>query len=262
MPLDRTKPPYHERLFSFLDRDMQRRLKRYYEIQKIPDVDKRKYVEDAFLAEQKETLKKFISQEEYARKKIKEGLKRQRKDILGFFKKLEFRKVRREILNRYEELMNLTRDLLIILEKEATNEQIDEFLNNFQKHFLYFESDVKYVPREAFSIFEAVKKSKKKIALAVVFLFFSSMPIYILSNYHLVPKNTQSTSISFNADDMGSFDWASGAHKSYGFHTMCGRIVKHQSQLPGIKYRGYEDNRFGNIDANILEFLFPPVYSD
>ena len=68
-----------------------------------------------------------------------------------------------------------------------------------------------------------------------------------------MPVNTQTIQSSFTQDDMHAADWAAGAHYSYGFHTMLDRIVNHKSSLRGLQYAAYEDQRYGNPDANILE---------
>ena len=97
------------------------------------------------------------------------------------------------------------------------------------------------------------QRNRSLIALTIMFLMISSMAVYMFSNYNIIPKNTQSQQVSVTADDMHASDWAVGAHFSYGFHTMLDKIVKHKSHLEGLKYRSYEDWRYGNQDANILE---------
>ena len=105
------------------------------------------------------------------------------------------------------------------------------------------------------------QRNKSRIALAVLFIFMSSLSVYVLSNYHLVPKNTQTTQVGFTVDDMHLEDWAAGDDYSYGFYTMVDRVVdtylgrkgQHKSYLEGLQYTAKEDKRYGNSDANILE---------
>ena len=65
---------YHQRFFRTLYRDMARRIEQYKRLQQIQNADQRRRIEQKFLEEQKKIIRRFIEQEEYAKKKLKEGV--------------------------------------------------------------------------------------------------------------------------------------------------------------------------------------------
>lgn len=71
-------------------------------------------------------------------------------------------------------------------------------------------------------------------------LLLTSLSITYLTKQHILVINSQKLGISYTKDDTTSWDWAQGAHKSYGAHTMLKGIVEHKASLHGVKYDAYE----------------------
>lgn len=248
---------YHQRFFKVLYRDMIRRMNQYKAIQQIENPELRRQRERRFLEEQRKIIRKFIGQEEYARGKLKEGLKHQQHDIEGWWKRyISFRRAKLNCINRFDNLIAFARKLEEILSKEKFDEKDSQTLISeieFELNAIIHLSDDYEIRKYGQGILVFCKRNKSPIALTILFIFVSSAAVYIFTNYHLVPKYTQTAQVSFTLDDTHPYDWAQGAHYSYGFHTMLDRIVQHKSYLEGLQYRSYEDQRYGNQDANILE---------
>lgn len=248
---------YNQRFFRVLYRDMIRRINQSKAIQQIENPELRRQRERAFLQEQLKIIRKFISQEEYGRSKLKEGLKRQQQDIESWWKRhIEFRRVKRNCMDRFDNLIALAKKAEEILSKERFEQRdIQTLISEIEDEVatIIHLSDDYEIRRYSQDILTLCKRNKSTIILTILFIFISSVGVYTFSNYHIIPKDTQTPKASFTLDDMYSSDWAAGAHFSYGFHTMLDRIVQHKSSLSGLQYKGYEDQRYGNQDANILE---------
>ena len=256
---------YHQKFFRFLYRDMVRRIDKYKTILQIKNEKERKRRERIFLEEQQKIISRFISQEEYARHKLKEGLKSQQRDIESWWKRnIEFRKVKRECLNRLDYLIVIAKEVEEILKKEQFDQSdVNNLISKITREaipMMQLSEDFE-IRKYGQGILDFCKRNKSPIALAILFIFMSSAAVYVFTNYHIIPKDTQTVQVSFTADDMYASDWAAGAHFSYGFYTMIDRIVdtylgrrgEHKSYLAGLEYRAREDQRYGNQDANILE---------
>ncbi len=244
---------YFRRIYS----DMQRRLDKYKEIQQIKNINLKKEEELRFFEEQKAIIKNFIANEKHSRRVLKSGLKRQQQDIEGWWKRnIGFRKVKHNCMDRFDNLIAFAKEVEEILSKEHFDEidsrTLISEIENELKTIIHLSDDYE-ISRYKKSILEFCKRNKSPIALSILFIFISSLAIYVFSNYNIIPKDTQTRQVSFTLDDMHPFDWAQGAHLSYGFHTMLDRIVQHKSYLEGLQYRSYGDQRYGNQDANILE---------
>lgn len=248
---------YNQRFFRILYRDMIRRISQYKTIQQIENPELRRQHERAFLEEQLKIIRKFISQEEYGRSKLKEGLKHQQQDIESWWKRhIQFRRVKRNCMDRFDNLIAFAKKVEEILSKERFEQRdIQTLISEIEDEVatIIHLSDDYEIRRYGQGILAFCKRNKSPIALTILFLFASSLAVYVFSNYNITPKYTQAPQVSFTLDDIYPHDWAAGAHFSYGFHTMLDRIVQHKSNLAGLQYKGYEDQRFGNQDANILE---------
>ena len=247
----------HQRFFRILYKDMVRRINKYKAILQIEDKTLREEREHKFLKEQQNIISKFIIQEKYAKSQLKKGLRKQQRDIEGWWKRnVGFRRVKRNCMNRFDNLIAFAEKLEEILSKEKFGEKDFQTLISeieLELNAIIHLSDNYEIRRYGEGILDFCKRNRSPITLTILFIFMSSLAVYIFTNYHLVPKETQTTQISFTLDDMHPYDWAQGAHLSYGFHTMLDRIVQHKSNLAGLQYRAYEDQRYGNQDANILE---------
>jgi len=248
---------FRDKFFRDIYNDMVKRINQYQSIQRISNEPVRKRREGEFLAEQREVIKNFISKEEKARSILNKGLKLQQKDIESWWKRnIEFRRVKHNCMDRFDNLIAFAKKSEEILAKDNFGQKdslilISEIEDEI-KTMIHL-SDEYSVKKYGYGILAFCQRNKSPLALAVLFLSLSSLAVYMLSNYNIVPRNTQTTQISFTLDDMRPFDWAQGAHYSYGFHTMLDRVVQHKSNLAGLQYNAYEDKRYGNTDANILE---------
>jgi hypothetical protein len=247
----------HERYFRSLYASMMRRLEKYKAIQEIGDGGARKEAEGKFLSEQKKIITKFINQEASTRKKLKEGLTKQQKDVEGLWNRnITFRRVKSQSLHQYDILIAFAQKVREILDKDQFDNgdslniiaEIEDELKTITRL-----SDDYEIKKYEKNILRFCKRNKRVLCLTILFVMVSSLAVYMTSNSHIVPQNTQGQSVGFALDDMNFQDWAAGRHSSYGFHTMVDRIVKHKSSLKGLAYKGFEDTRYGNKDANILE---------
>ena len=115
---------YHQRFFRTLYRDMTRRLNNYNKIQQIPIGDERKRKEQQFLEEQRIMIKKFLQQEKYAINKLNEGLRQQQTDIESWWKRnIEFRRIQRNCMDRFSNLIAFARKVESILSRENFDEK-------------------------------------------------------------------------------------------------------------------------------------------
>lgn len=248
---------YHQRFFNVIYKDMLRRLDKFKQIQQIKNEVERKKAEKRFLEEQALVVARFISMEKDFRRKLKNGLALQQRDIEGWWKRnVEFRRVKRNCMDRLDNLILFTKKVEIILAKEHFgDDEINTLLSEIENEArtIISLSDDYQIKKYGEGILALCRRNKSPVALAALFLLASSLAIYTFSNYNIMPINTQSTQVSSTLDDMRAADWAAGAHYSYGFHTMLDRIVNHKSNLRVLQYNSYQDQRYGNQDANILE---------
>ncbi len=248
---------YHQRFFNVIYKDMLRRIGKFKQIQQIKNGQSRKKAERRFLEEQTFVVARFISMEKDARKKLNNGLALQQRDIEGWWKRnVEFRRVKRNCLNNFDNMIEFAKKVEIILVRKHFDEtQIKTLISEIESEArtIINLSDDYQIKKYGEGILALCRSNKSPVALAALFLLVSSLAIYTISNYNIMPINTQSTQVSSTLDDMRAVDWAAGAHYSYGFHTMLDRIVNHKSILRGLQYTSYEDQRYGNQDANILE---------
>ncbi len=248
---------YHQRFFNVIYKDMLRRLDKFKQIQQIKNEASRKKAERRFIEEQALVVARFVSMEKHARHQLKNGLKLQQRDIEGWWKRnVEFRKIKRNCLNNFDNLIEFAKKVEIIVAREHFDEnEIKILISEIEKEALTIInlSNDYQIKKYGEGILALCRRNKSPVTLAVLFLLASSLAIYTFSNYNIMPINTQSAQVSSTLDDMRASDWAAGAHFSYGFHTMLDRIVQHKSNLRGLQYTSYENQRYGNPDANILE---------
>src|SRR3989344_3168998 len=103
---------YHQRFFRILYKDMLRRMERYKKIQQLKNQEERIMLEQKFLDEQRKIIRKFIAQEKYAKRRLKEGLKQQQRDIEGWWKRnIEFRRVKNNSINKFNNLIAIAKDI-------------------------------------------------------------------------------------------------------------------------------------------------------
>ncbi len=247
----------HEKYFGVLYASMLRRIKQFKELQQIKEISERKKQELIFLDEQREIIKNFIRQEKSTRARLKEGLALQQGDIEGWWRRnIKFRRVKQNCIDRFNNLIAFAKKVEEIIDKDYfeqkdTQTLISEIEDEI-KTIIHLSDDYE-IKKYGEGILDFCKRNKSPITLAILFIFVSSLAMYTFSNYHIIPKNTQTVQVSFTLDNMHPYDWAQGTHWSYGFHTMLDRIVQHNSYLEGLQYRAYEDQRYGNQDANVLE---------
>ena len=248
---------YHQRFFNVIYKDMLRRLDKFKQIQRITNEAARKKVEKKFIEEQASVVARFVSMEKHARHQLKNGLALQQRDIEGWWKRnIEFRKIKRNCQNNFDNLIRFAKKVQIILARESFDEnEIKTLISDIEREaFTIINlSDDYEIKKYGKSILDFARRNRSPVALTALFLLASSLAIYTFSNYNIMPINTQSTQVSSTLDDMRASDWAAGAHYNYGFHTMLDRIVNYKSNLRGLQYTAYEDQRYGNQDANILE---------
>ncbi len=247
---------YHQRFFRVLYRDMVRRVNQYKAIQQIENLEVRRQSEQKFLEQQREIIRKFILQEEYARSQLKKGLKRQQQDIESWWKRnIEFRRVKRNCIDRFNNLITFAQKVEEILSKQFDERASQTLIFEIEEELktIIHLSDDYEIRRYGQGILAFCKRNKASIiGLAVIFLMVSSIAIYVFSNYHITPKDSQTYKVHFILDDMKPDDWAAGEHYSYGFYSMLSKIVDYQKPLGDLQYTAYPDQRYGNPDAKIL----------
>lgn len=248
---------YHQRFFRTLYSDMVRRINQYKTIQQIENEEVRRECERIFLEEQTKIIRKFILQEEYARSQLKKGLKRQQQDIESWWKRhIEFRRIKRNCIDRFDNLIAFAEKIEAILSKQHFEQRDTQTLiseiEDELKTIIHLSNDYE-IRRYGQGILAFCKRNKASIiGLAVIFLMVSSIAIYVFSNYHITPKDSQTYKVHFILDDMTPDDWAVGEHYSYGFYSMLSKIVDYQKPLGDLQYTAYPDQRYGNPDAKIL----------
>ncbi len=236
---------YHQKLFRILYRDAIRRIEKYKAILKIRDVKAREELEQRFLNEQRQIIRRFIAQEKYAEGKLREGLKRQQKDIESWWKRnIEFRKVKGNCIDRFNNLIVFAKKVKEILDKsEFDQKDLKALASKIEDEMLtliHLNEDYQ-IRKYGEGILAFCKRNTSLTTLAILFLFVSSLSVYFLSNYNIVPRDTQTLGVKFVPDNITSYDWAQGAHYSYGFHTMLDRIVGFKSYLRDLSYKSYKD---------------------
>ena len=228
--------------------DMARRVAAYKQIQQIANPDERRKHEALFLQEQKVIIESLIANEKRVRRLLAKALERQRQDNLGWWNKYKFRRIERNQLDRFDNIINLARNLREKLDSgELQRIGSQAFISKIVdgiKTITHLSDDYE-IRRHAQGLSEYCRRNKSLVTALILLVLLSSTGVYTLTNYHIIPKNTQTTQARFIADDMISYDWAQGTHKSYGFHTMMERIIKHKSFLKGLQYEIKDDLRFG-----------------
>ncbi|MBI2653331.1 hypothetical protein HYX02_00830 [Candidatus Woesearchaeota archaeon] len=265
---------YQRRVFADFYREMNIAIERYKSIQQIKDENWRRKLEQKFLEEQRRTIRNFIGQEEYARSKLKEGLNLEQRNIEGWWERnIEFRRVKRNCMDRFDKLIAFAKKVEEILNKSTFSEE------DLQTMISEIEDEVRIMVRtsedhevrkfgQGILAFCLENKGISRInimALVAAFLMASSMGVYVISKHHIIPKDSQTHKVHFVLDDMAPDDWAAGEYKSYGYHTMLGKIVQYQRPLEGLQYKAYPaPGLYGNPDAKVLEIhkggsqLLPP----
>jgi len=158
-------------------------------------------------------------------------------------------------MQKFDNLISITKDIEKILNKDQFDEEDYQKIvfKIVQLKAIIDLSDDYEIRKYGQSILAFCKRNKNSIiGLTITFIMATSISVYVISNYHIIPKDSQTYKVHFILDDITPNDWAAGEHMSYGFHSMLSKIVDYQKPLGDLQYTAYPDHRYGNPDAKIL----------